>query len=105
MLYPWSLYLVSLLMPLSVCLLFVLESGEFMSLDGSRTIDSSLLPKSVLTIFGKIYFLFIFFAVRDPEGALERLLAILVGLLFDETILIIPDFLLIFLFKTPLRFS
>ena len=93
-------------MPLSVCLLLVLERGEFkLSLDGSSTIDSSLFPKSVLTIFGNIYFLFIFFAVKDPDGACDRLLAMLVGLLLEETILATPEFLLRFFFRTPLRFS
>jgi len=86
-------------------LLLVLESGELISLDGSKTIDSSLFPNSVFTILGNICFLFLFLAVKEPEGTFDRLFAILVGLLLEETILIIPVALLKFFFRAKLLFS
>lgn len=76
-----------------------------MSLDGSRTIDSSDLPNSVFTILGNICFLFLFLAVWDPVGTFDKLLAMLVGLLLEETILTTPEFLLMFLLRTPLSLS
>jgi hypothetical protein len=46
----------------------------------------------------------LFFAVRDPDGTFDKLFAMLVGLLLEDTILIIPVALLKFFFSPKLLF-